>query len=120
MYSIRVVGTDLWLGKKNLTYFFFDDSHLSLLNKTINDINFKYWSVSYKNRRIFATTAEIRRSMGSIMKETVKGTITLNNGLDYETLIKNGPNRATYSNYEVVDLVNNKVYPLDDVLAKKV
>lgn len=120
MYSIRVVGTDLWLGKKNLTYFFFDDSYLNLLSKSINDVEFKHWAVAYKGRRIFSTTDEIRRSMGSIMKETVIGTFTLDNGIKYETLIKNGPNRATYSNYEVVDLVNNRVYPLDDVLLKRI
>jgi hypothetical protein len=121
MYSIKLVGQNLWLGDKSLTYFLCDDSKIALIGENMFELNYTCFSVQYDKRRIFPTTAAIRRSMGSIVKETIVETISMGEGFDdYDVLTRNGPNRATYRNYEVVDLVNNRVYPLDDVLAGEV
>jgi hypothetical protein len=113
-FSIKLKDFDVWLGKKNLSYFITDDAYFTLAKKGIETV--LYAGVVEKRRRVFSTTDEIRRSLNRCNKETVIKPIVLLNSLNCEVLTK-GNSFGKFSNFVVVDLTNDKTYPLDDVIS---
>lgn len=113
MFSIKLVDCDVWVGKKNISYFVRDDSYFIL---TKNDVKIVfYFGVTPERKRVFLSTDEIRRSLSRCNKETVIESVVLLNGINIEVLT-NGNSLGKFSNYVVVDLVNDTEYSLDDVL----
>jgi hypothetical protein len=114
-FSIKLKDFDLWLGKKNLSYFITDDARFTLTKQSVESVF--YAGVDEKRRRVFSSTVEIRRSLNRYNKETVVKSIVLPQiMLNYEVLTQ-GNSFGKFSNFVVVDLTNDKTYPLDDVIS---
>ncbi len=96
-FAIKIVGQDIWAGKKDITWFISD-------NSTINQ-----FGVSIKQRRIFSSTDEIRRSLREVAKESI---IISGNTQSI--------NFRSFSNFEVVEVITGSIHPLHDVLIKKI
>jgi hypothetical protein len=113
-FSIRLKEHNTWLGKRNLSYFILDDDYFVYrpkVDKTIGE-----FGVTEKYRRVFSSTDEIRRSLRTINRQTVSQTVqTQTHGFTLELLAR-GKSLGTFSRYVVVDLADNKAYPLDDVI----
>jgi hypothetical protein len=114
-FAIKLKDFDLWLGKKNLSYFITDDAYFTLKpeKKTMECV--LRIGVSEKRRRVFSSTDEIRRSLRCCNKETVVKPIVLSIMLNCEILTR-GNSLGKFSKFVVVDLTNDKTYPLDDVI----
>ena len=107
-FAIKIVGQDIWAGKKDITWFISD-------NSTINQ-----FGVSIKQRRIFSSTDEIRRSLQKVAKESVVVSGNTQSVFGTIELIADGPNLGSFSAYEVVEITTGSVYSLNDVLSKKI
>ena len=110
-FAIKLKDFDVWLGKKNLSYFITDDAYFALRPEKKSMQLVLQMGVPEKRRRVFSSTDEIRRSLRCCNKETVVKTIP-----PFEVLTK-GDSLGKFSNYVVVDLVNDNEYSLDDVLS---
>jgi hypothetical protein len=114
VFSIKLTECDVWVGKRNISYFITDDSAFTFMSKTQKDISI--FGVPQKRRRLFSSTDEIRRSLRSINKESISQIVNLPYGIQYEILTR-GNSLGKFSNFVVVDLTNDKTYPLDDVIS---
>jgi hypothetical protein len=117
-FAIKLKDFDVWLGKKNLSYFITDDAYFTLrLEKESMQFVLRM-GVFEKQRRVFSSTDEIRRSLNRCNKETVVKTLLLLSPvmLNFEVLSQ-GNSLGKFSNYVVVDLTNDNEYSLDDVLS---
>ena len=112
-FAIKLKDFDVWLGKKNLSYFIADDTLLAHNKRKVESV--LYAGVVEKRKRVFSSTDEIRRSLNRCNKETVVTPFVLPNGLNCEILTQ-GNSLGKFSNFVVVDLTNDKTYPLDDVI----
>ena len=117
-FAIKLKDFDVWLGKKNLSYFITDDAYFTLRPEKESMQCVLRMGVSEKQRRVFSSTDEIRRSLRCCKKETVVKTIPFFSPvqLNFEVLSK-GNSLGKFSNYVVVDLTNDNEYSLDDVLS---
>jgi hypothetical protein len=113
-FAIKLKNFDVWLGKKNLSYFIEDDSYFALTKQGVEVVLFA--GVVEKRRRVFSSTDQIRRSLNRVNKETVVKPIVLLNSLNSEILTK-GNSLGKFSNFVVVNLTNDETYPLDDVIS---
>lgn len=113
MFSIKLADHDVWVGKKNISYFVSDDSHFTLRKEDIQSVF--VFGVPKKRMRVFLSTDEIRRSLNRFNKESVLSSFTLVGGITCQMIVP-GDSLGKFSNYVVVDLVNDKEYSLDDVL----
>jgi len=117
-FAIKLKDFDVWLGKKNLSYFITDDAYFTIRPEKESMEGVLRMGVSEKRRRVFSSTDEIRRSLSRFNKETVvKPIVLLPNSLmlNCEILTK-GNSFGKFSNFVAVDLNNDKTYPLDDVV----
>ena len=116
-FSIKLKDFDVWLGKTSLSYFITDDAYFTFRPGKESMQGVLEMGVPEKRRRVFSSTDEIRRSLRCCNKETVAKTIpsSSTNMLTLEVLTK-GDSLGKFSNYVVVDLVNDNEYSLDDVL----
>ena len=115
-FSIKLKDFDVWLGKKHLSYFITDDAYFTLRPEKESMQFVLRMGVSEKQRRVFSSTDEIRRSLRSYKKETVVKTLPISSViLNHEVLVK-GDSLGTFSNFVAVDLANDNEYSLDDVL----
>jgi len=117
-FAIKLKDFDLWLGKKNLSYFITDDACFTLKPEKETMECVLRMGVSEKRRRVFSSTDEIRRSLNRCNKETVVKPIVLSPNsimLNCEILTQ-GNSLGKFSNYVVVDLTNDNEYSLDDVI----
>lgn len=112
MFGIKLADHDVWVGKKDISYFVLDDSYFTLTKKDTQSV--LVFGVPKKRMRVFSSTDEIRRSLSRFNKESVLTSFTLSYGIEYEMVVK-GDSLGKFSNYVVVDLVNDKEYSLDDV-----
>lgn len=115
MFSIKLIDCDIWVGKKNISYFIKDDSYFTF-TKQNNTEKVSCFGVPPKRKRTFSSTDQIRRSLRSLNKETVVKSIVLDNGITCDVLVE-GNSLGKFSNYVIVDLVNGDEYSLDDVLS---
>jgi len=113
-FAIKLKDFDVWLGKKNLSYFIRDDGYFNLTKSKVNSI--LYCGVAKKRKRIFSSTDEVRRSLRSCNKETIVTTIPPSAFVPQLTVLAEGKFIGKFSNYVVIDLTNNKTYSLDDVI----
>ena len=112
-FAIKLKDFDVWLGKKNLSYFITDDAYFTL--KPMECV--LMFGVSEKRRRVFSSTDEIRRSLRCCNKETVVKILPASPVLlNFEVLVQ-GNSLGKFSKFVVVDLTNDKTYPLDDVIS---
>jgi hypothetical protein len=109
-FAIKFKDFNVWLGKKHLSYFITDDEYFTFCPEKKSMQLVLNMGVPEKRRRVFSSTDEIRRSLRCCNKETVVKTIP-----PFEVLTK-GDSLGKFSNYVVVDLVNDNEYSLDDVL----
>ena len=110
-FAIKLKDFNIWLGKKNLSYFITDDAYFALRPGKKSMQCVLSMGFPEKRRRVFSSTDEIRRSLRCCNKETVVKTIP-----PFEVLTK-GRSLGKFSNYVVVDLVNGNEYSLDNVLS---
>ena len=118
LFAIKLKDFDVWLGKKDLSYFITDDAYFTLRPEKESMQCVLRMGVPEKRRRVFSSTDEIRRSLRCCNKETVAKIIPPSSStvmLNFEVLTK-GDSLGKFSNYVVVDLVNDNEYSLDDVL----
>ena len=118
-FAIKLKDFDVWLGKKNVSYFITDDAYFMLRPEKETMQGVLRMGVPEKRRRVFSSTDEIRRSLRCCNKETVAkiisppfSTVMLN----LEVLTK-GDSLGKFSKFVVVDLTNDNKYSLDDVLS---
>jgi len=117
-FAIKLKDFDLWLGKKNLSYFIADDAYFTICPEKESMECVLRMGVYEKQRRVFSSTDEIRRSLNRCNKETVVKPIVLPPNsimLNCEVLTQ-GNSLGKFSKFVVVDLTNDKTYPLDDVI----
>jgi len=115
-FAIKLKDLDVWLGKKNLSYFITDDAYFTLRPEKESMQCVLRMGVSEKQQRVFSSTDEIRRSLRCCNKETVVKSLPLSPVmLNREVLVK-GNSFGTFSNFVAVDLINDNEYSLDDVL----
>jgi hypothetical protein len=123
MFAIKVVGEDIWAGKKDITWFVADDSAINFRTKNLGRpalyLNTQF-GVPMKRRRIFSSTDEIRHSLQNVTKESVVVSVNTQSALGTIELIAGGTNLGIFSAYEVVEITTGSVYSLDDVLSKKI
>ncbi len=123
MFAIKVIGQDIWAGKKDITWFVADDSAINFRTKNLGRpalyLNTQF-GVPMKRRRIFSSTDEIRRSLQKVAKESVLVSRNTQSAIGTIQLIASGPNLGSFSNYEVVEITTGSAYLLDDVLSKKI
>lgn len=112
-FSIRLKDYNIWLGKRNLSYFITDDDYF--IHRPGEEQRIREYGVSAKYKRVFLSTDDIRRSLRSVNKQTILQTVQSNNGFVFELLAR-GKSLGTFSRYVVVDLTDNKAYSLDDVI----
>ena len=110
LFAIKLKDFDVWLGKQNLSYFITDDAYFTFRPEKESMQSVLRMGVPEKRRRVFSSTDGIRRSLRCCNKETVAKTIP-----PFEVLTT-GDSLGKFSNYVVVDLVNDNEYSLDDVL----
>jgi len=118
-FAIKLKDFDVWLGKKNLSYFITDDARFTLEPEKETMECVLRFGVSEKRRRVFSSTDEIRRSLRCCNKETVVKPIVLPPNsimLNRQVLIQ-GNSFGKFSKFVVVELTNDKTYPLDDVIS---
>ena len=117
-FAIKLKDFDVWLGKKNLSYFITDDAYFTLRPEKESMQCVLRMVVSEKQRRVFSSNDEICRSLSRVDKETVVKTLLLLSPvmLNFEVLSQ-GNSLGKFSNYVVVDLTNDNEYSLDDVLS---
>ncbi len=116
-FAIKLKDFDVWLGKKNISYFITDDAYFTLKPEKETMKCVLRFGVSEKQRRVFSSTDEIRRSLKCCNKETVVKTLPPSSVmLNLEVLTK-GNSLGKFSNFVVVDLTNDKTYSLDDVIS---
>ena len=117
-FAIKLKDFDVWLGKKNLSYFIADDAYFTLRPEKESMQCVLRMGVSEKQRRVFSSTDEIRRSLRCCNKETVVKTLPLLSPvmLNCEVLSQ-GNSLGKFSNFVAVDLTNDNEYSLDDVLS---
>jgi hypothetical protein len=123
MFAIKVVGQDIWAGKKDITWFVASDSAINFRTKNLGKPALYFntqFGVPMKRRRIFSSTDEIRRSLQRVTKESVVVSGNTQSVFGTIELIADGPNLGIFSNYEVVEITTGSVYSLDDVLSKKI
>ena len=118
-FAIKLKDFDVWLGKKNLSYFITDDALFALRNEKVESV--LYAGVVEKRKRVFSSTDEIRRSLNCCKKETVAKPIVYPPGVSNQVMLNavvltKGNSLGKFSNFVVVDLTNDKTYPLDDVI----
>jgi hypothetical protein len=121
-FAIKLKDFDVWLGKKNLSYFITDDAYFTFRPEKESMECVLRMGVSEKQRRVFSSTDEMRRSLNRCNKETVVKPIVFPNGFNCQTLLNcevltKGNSFGKFSNFVVVDLTNDKTYPLDDVIS---
>ena len=114
-YSIKLKNQNIWAAKKNISSFIHDDSYYKIRNIQPTDKAIVIFGTDEKKRRVYSSTDEIRRSLSKCKKESVVRQLMLPNGIPYESIVY-GTNVGTFSNYVVVNLVNNDEYSLDDVI----
>jgi hypothetical protein len=123
MFAIKVVGQDIWAGKKDITWFIADDLAINFRAKNLGKpalyLNTQF-GVPMKRRRIFSSTDEIRRSLQKVAKESVVVSGNTQSVFGTIELIADGPNLGSFSAYEVVEITTGSVYSLNDVLSKKI
>ncbi len=115
-FSIKLTKYDVWLGKRNLSYFITDDSYLTLAPENTIKLVLKM-GVSEKQRRLFSSTDEIRRSLRCCNKETIVKTIPHSSSMFNLEILARGNSLGKFSNFVVVDLTNDITYSLDDVIS---
>jgi hypothetical protein len=113
MFAIKLKDTNVWAGKKNITYFIRDDADLNI--RGAQNVQVEPFGVPAKRRRIYDSTEQIRRSLATISKETV--IYPLNSPIGF---LVHGTNPAKFSLYEVHDLTNGTVHSLEDVFNKTI
>jgi len=113
-FAIKLKDFDVWLGKKNLSYFIRDDGYFNLTKSKVDSI--LYFGVAEKRKRIFSSTDQVRRSLRSCNKETIVTTIPPSASMLSLTVLVKGDSLGKFSNYFVLDLTNNKTYSLNDVI----
>jgi hypothetical protein len=111
MFGIKMRETDVWAGKKGLTYFVSDDADF-VCRGTLPHSRLCF-GVDKKYRRIFGSTEEIRRALSRVSRETVWVG-------GFVKVLGSGQNLGSFSHYEVVDLVTGLTHPLDDVIRKTI
>ena len=116
-FSIKLKDFDVWLGKKNLSYFITDDAYFTLRPEKESMQCVLRMGVSEKQRRVFSSTDEIRRSLRCCNKETVVKTLPLSPVMLNCEVLAQGNSFGKFSNFVAVDLTNDKIYPLDDVIS---
>ena len=116
-FSIKLKDFDLWLGKKNLSYFITDDAYFTLRPEKESMECVLRMGVDEKQRRVFSSTDEMRRSLNRRNKETVVKTLPpLSPVMLNREVLTQGNSFGKFSNFVVVDLTNDKTHPLDDVI----
>lgn len=113
-FAIKLKDFDVWLGKKNLSYFITDDAYFTLRPEKKSMECVLMMGVSEKQRRVFSSTDQIRRSLRCCNKETVAKTFPFSSVM--LNILVEGNSLGKFSNFIVVDLINNNEYSLDDVL----
>jgi hypothetical protein len=116
-FAIKLKDFDLWLGKKNLSYFITDDARFTLKPEKETMECVLGMGVAEKRRRVFSSTDEIRRSLRCCNKETVVKTLPASPVLLNFKVLVQGNSLGKFSKFVVVDLTNDKTYPLDDVIS---
>jgi len=122
IFAIKLKDFDVWLGKKNVSYFITDDAYFTLKPEKETMKCVLRFGVPEKQRRVFSSTDEIRRSLNRYNKETVVKPIVFPNGFNCQSLLNRevlakGNSVGKFSNFVVVDSINNKTYSLDDVIS---
>ncbi len=115
-FAIKLKDFDVWLGKKNLSYFITDDAYFTLCPEKESMQCVLRMGVSEKQRRVFSSTDEIRRSLRCCNKETVVKTLPPSQVMLNFVVLAQGDCLGKFSNYVVVNLTNDNEYSLDDVL----
>jgi hypothetical protein len=118
-FAIKLKDFDVWLGKKNLSFFITDDAYFTLRPEKESMQCVLRMGVSEKQRRVFSSTDEIRRSLSRFNKETVAKPIVLppNSVMLNREILTKGNSLGKFSNFVAVDFTNDKIYPLDDVIS---
>jgi hypothetical protein len=116
LFSIKLKDFDVWLGKKNLSYFITDDEYFTLKPEKESMEFVLRMGVSEKQRRVFSSTDEIRRSLRCCNKETVVKTLHHSPVMLNLEVLTQGNSFGKFSNFVVVDLTNDITHPLDDVI----
>jgi hypothetical protein len=120
-FAIKLKDFDVWLGKKNLSYFITDDAYFTLRPEKEIMKSVLRMGVSEKQKKVFSSTDAIRRSLRGCNKETVVKPIVFPPGFANQVLLNThilakGNSFGKFSNFVVVNLINNKTYSLDDVI----
>mgnify|MGYP006271811807 CR=1 FL=1 len=121
-FSIKLKDFDVWLGKKNLSYFITDDAYFTHRPEKESMECVLRMGVDEKRKRVFSSTNEIRRSLNRCKKETVVKPIVFPPGVSNQVMLNceiltQGNSLGKFSNYVVVSLTDDKTYSLDDVLS---
>lgn len=131
MFAIRMKNTDYWCPKSQYSYFIEDDEgHRLLSERHWNDENGvdighaawagKHFGTKQKYRKVWETTESMRRSLRHLKGETCLNPVGSIGSATIEVIEPDNNKIGSFSHYEVVDIVTNTVYTLEDVFNKAI